>query len=58
MNKNWIDRSVQTVVLVMLLCFSVREAHTTAADVVVYGSTPGGFCAAIAAARDINTKTI
>ena len=52
MNKNWIDRSFQTIALVMLLCFSVREAHTTAADVVVYGSTPGGFCAAIAAARE------
>src|SRR6056297_4137578 len=25
---------------------------TTTADVIVYGSTPGGFCAAIAAARE------
>ena len=25
---------------------------TTSADVIVYGSTPGGFCAAIAAARE------
>jgi hypothetical protein len=26
--------------------------HATSADVVIYGSTPGGFCAAIAAARE------
>jgi len=29
-----------------------RAEATTAADVIVYGSTPGGFCAAIAAARE------
>ena len=28
------------------------QAATTEADVIVYGSTPGGFCAAIAAARE------
>ncbi|NNM31125.1 MAG: FAD-dependent oxidoreductase [Akkermansiaceae bacterium] len=28
------------------------QARTTNADVIVYGSTPGGFCAAIAAARE------
>lgn len=28
------------------------SSESTAADVVVYGSTPGGFCAAIAAARE------
>ncbi len=28
------------------------SARTTKADVIVYGSTPGGFCAAIAAARE------
>lgn len=27
-------------------------SHPTSADVIVYGSTPGGFCAAIAAARE------
>ena len=27
------------------------STHATSADVIVYGSTPGGFCAAIAAAR-------
>jgi hypothetical protein len=29
-----------------------NEADATTADVIVYGSTPGGFCAAIAAARE------
>jgi hypothetical protein len=29
-----------------------RPAVETSADVIVYGSTPGGFCAAIAAARE------
>ena len=28
------------------------SADATSADVIVYGSTPGGFCAAIAAARE------
>ncbi len=36
--------------LFLALSFSVRAA--TEADVIVYGSTPGGFCAAIAAARE------
>ena len=30
----------------------LSNAEVTSADVVVYGSTPGGFCAAIAAARE------
>ncbi len=29
-----------------------HSAETNSADVIVYGSTPGGFCAAIAAARE------
>ncbi len=29
-----------------------NQADVTTADVIVYGSTPGGFCAAIAAARE------
>ncbi|EMB17525.1 FAD-dependent oxidoreductase [Rhodopirellula europaea] len=29
-----------------------KPSHETSADVIVYGSTPGGFCAAIAAARE------
>ena len=32
--------------------FGSVVAETRKADVVVYGSTPGGFCAAIAAARE------
>ena len=28
------------------------DKHPTSADVIVYGSTPGGFCAAIASARE------
>ncbi len=36
-----------------LLTGGIVAAHSqTSADVVVYGSTPGGFCAAIAAARE------
>ncbi|WP_144976221.1 FAD-dependent oxidoreductase [Bremerella volcania] len=31
---------------------STLQAETKSADVIVYGSTPGGFCAAIAAARE------
>ncbi|MFO1485626.1 MAG: FAD-dependent oxidoreductase [Verrucomicrobiaceae bacterium] len=34
----------------LFITFSVRAA--TQADVIVYGATPGGFCAAIAAARE------
>ncbi len=34
----------------LFIAFSVRAA--TQADVIVYGATPGGFCAAIAAARE------
>lgn len=32
--------------------FPTLHAATTEADVIVYGSTPGGFCAAIGAARE------
>jgi hypothetical protein len=39
--------------LVLLLFALSFSAHaTTEADVIVYGATPGGFCAAIAAARE------
>ena len=34
-----------------LLLFA-RPAQAAEADVIVYGATPGGFCAAIAAARE------
>ena len=44
------------IIIGLTLLFIVRlqaQPHNkTAADVVVYGSTPGGFCAAIAAARE------
>lgn len=41
---------IRIAVLLFALSFSVRAA--TEADVIVYGATPGGFCAAIAAARE------
>jgi len=36
----------------LLLAFSSIAQGATEADVIVHGSTPGGFCAAIAAARE------
>ncbi|MFT7515916.1 MAG: hypothetical protein ACI9QL_005151 [Candidatus Omnitrophota bacterium] len=42
---------ILTLISLLLTVLSARGATNTA-DVVVYGSTPGGFCAAIAAARD------
>jgi hypothetical protein len=40
--------------LLTYLAIALFSLHCTAAepDVIVYGSTPGGFCAAIAAARE------
>jgi len=38
--------------LTALLLLPLGARHTAATDVIVYGSTPGGFCAAIAAARE------
>ena len=35
-----------------LLLAPLAPSHAAEADVIVYGSTPGGFCAAIAAARE------
>lgn len=43
---------VALVALVVLILASSAQAETKSADVIVYGSTPGGFCAAIAAARE------
>ena len=37
--------------LLIAIGYTSAQAATNTADVVVYGSTPGGFCAAIAAAR-------
>jgi hypothetical protein len=42
-------------ILALIICFSVpssRANEPRESDVIVYGSTPGGFCAAIAAARE------
>lgn len=38
--------------LIALLLAPLAALHGAEADVIVYGSTPGGFCAAIAAARE------
>ncbi len=38
--------------LVSLLLVSLAPVRAASADLLVYGSTPGGFCAAIAAARE------
>lgn len=38
--------------LALLLSLGSRSLARTEADVIVYGSTPGGYCAAIAAARE------
>jgi hypothetical protein len=42
----------RAVFFVGVLSWNAAHAAPTTADVVVYGSTPGGFCAAIAAARE------
>ena len=54
--------SIQSLLSVLFISVLVVESHaqdsnkpfadTTSADVIVYGATPGGFCAAIAAARE------
>ncbi|MCB1276837.1 FAD-dependent oxidoreductase [Prosthecobacter sp.] len=41
-----------TRIAAFLLAFSLSAHAATEADVIVYGATPGGFCAAIAAARE------
>ena len=51
-------QQLSTLVCLLLVFPAVLDAgpsnrrDTTRADVIVYGSTPGGFCAAIAAARE------
>ncbi len=37
---------------ILFLALSISAHAATQADVIVYGATPGGFCAAIAAARE------
>lgn len=39
-------------VVMLLVGMANTQAEPTTTDVIVYGSTPGGFCAAIAAARE------
>ncbi len=39
-------------ITILLLATAHRGMAATEVDVIVYGSTPGGFCAAIAAARE------
>lgn len=46
-----LGRQLSFFALLCVLCGHAFAATTTA-DVIVYGSTPGGFCAAIAAARE------
>jgi hypothetical protein len=41
-----------TRILACLFLFTLSANAATEADVIVYGATPGGFCAAIAAARE------
>ncbi len=43
---------IRTAALFLALSLSCPAANITGADVIVYGATPGGFCAAIAAARE------
>lgn len=40
------------ILLILLLVPALRSQEKRSADVIVYGATPGGFCAAIAAARE------
>jgi len=45
--------SVGAILLITLVvCSEVKAVGVESADVIVYGSTPGGYCAAIAAARE------
>ncbi|WP_419193046.1 FAD-dependent oxidoreductase [Kolteria novifilia] len=48
----WDCAAKALVCLVALLATTASADETRHADVVIYGSTPGGFCAAIAAARE------
>lgn len=43
--------SLATAAVLLLSCGLTAHAQTSA-EVIVYGSTPGGYCAAIAAARE------
>lgn len=43
---------LRQIIMMLLLTISAQPLIAAEADVIVYGSTPGGFCAAIAAARE------
>lgn len=47
-----LKRLIHLVIPLLLVLHSAPRGAAAEADVVVYGSTPGGFCAAIAAARE------
>ena len=49
---NCIRRLLAIGLAVCSSAFAAQANEAREADVVVYGSTPGGFCAAIAAARE------
>ena len=44
--------------LALWLLLLTRPAQAAEADVIVYGATPGGFCAAIAAAREGQQRAV
>jgi len=50
--SGYVLRTTIVLIAVWMFTLNVRAGETNSADVVVYGSTPGGFCAAIAAARE------
>ena len=53
--ENEMNQMIRRLVLLSLICSAAARSTANEprqADVVVYGSTPGGFCAAIAAARE------
>lgn len=61
MNTEYLMKNCHVIAVVFAVFLSVRahaqdlkasNTDTLSADVIVYGSTPGGFCAAIAAARE------
>jgi len=47
-----LSKTIAVFIGAWLLISASHAAETNSADVIVYGSTPGGFCAAIAAARE------
>lgn len=50
--------AIMTRTLTFFIAFTISAHAATEADVIVYGATPGGFCAAIAAAREGGSVTL